>query len=137
MFFTVYPYLVLGRPWCRQTLFPGCCCLHCCCCCCLHCCCPHCCPRCCCWNLFRYLEVFLKNTAKSQQSTLQELKVSQKIRNFLQCLELQKSFSFLADHLKVPKCEIFDRSDFPDFYTIKSSWVGDLVVKILTYFFNF
>jgi hypothetical protein len=29
----------------------------------------------------------------------------------------------------VPKCEIFDRSDFPDFYTIKSSWEGDLVVK--------
>jgi hypothetical protein len=37
--------------------------------------------------------------------------------------------------LKVPKCEIFDRSDFPNFYTIKSSWVGDLVVKILTYYF--
>jgi hypothetical protein len=37
----------------------------------------------------------------------------------------------------VPKCEIFDRLDFPDFYTIKSSWVGDLVVKILTYYFNF
>ncbi len=39
--------------------------------------------------------------------------------------------------LKVPKREIFDRSDFPDFYTIKSSGVGDLVVKILTYYFNF
>ncbi len=39
--------------------------------------------------------------------------------------------------LKVPKSEIFDRSDFPDFYTIKSSWVGDLMVKILTYYFNF
>ena len=36
--------------------------------------------------------------------------------------------------LKVPKREIFDRSDFPDFYTIKSSWVGDLMVKILTYY---
>ncbi len=35
-------------------------------------------------------------------------------------------------NLKVPKREIFDRSDFPDFYTIKSSWVGDLLVKILT-----
>ena len=34
--------------------------------------------------------------------------------------------------LKVPKREIFDRSDFPDFYRIRSSWVGDLVVKILT-----
>jgi hypothetical protein len=39
--------------------------------------------------------------------------------------------------LKVPKREIFDRSDFSDFYTIKSSWVGYLVVKILTYYFNF
>ena len=48
---------------------------------------------------------------------------------------LQKSPKFKP--LKVPKREIFDRSDFPDFYTIKSSWVGDLVVKILTYYFNF
>ncbi len=39
--------------------------------------------------------------------------------------------------VKVPKCEIFDRSDFPDFYIIKSSWVGDLVVKILAYYLNF
>ena len=39
--------------------------------------------------------------------------------------------------LKVPKCEIFDLSDFPDFYTIKSSWVGDFGAKILTYYFNF
>ncbi len=39
--------------------------------------------------------------------------------------------------LKVRKCEIFDRSDFPDFYTIKSSWVGDLVIKILAYYLNF
>jgi hypothetical protein len=35
--------------------------------------------------------------------------------------------------LKVPKREIFDRTNFPDFYAIKSSWVYDLVVKILTY----
>ncbi len=41
------------------------------------------------------------------------------------------------NRLKVPKREIFDCSDFPDFYRIKSSWVGDLVVKILTYYFNF
>jgi hypothetical protein len=40
-------------------------------------------------------------------------------------------------NLKVPKREIFDRPDFPDFYTIKSLWVGDLLVKILTYYFNF
>jgi hypothetical protein len=37
----------------------------------------------------------------------------------------------------VPKREIFDRSNFPDFYAIKSSWVGDLVVKMLTYFLIF
>jgi hypothetical protein len=39
--------------------------------------------------------------------------------------------------LKVPKREIFDHSDFPDFYTIKSSWVVDLLVKIFTYYLNF
>ncbi len=32
--------------------------------------------------------------------------------------------------LKVPKHEIFDRSDFPDFYTIKSLREGDFGVKI-------
>jgi hypothetical protein len=39
-------------------------------------------------------------------------------------------------NLKVPKREIVDRTNFPDFYAIKSSWVCDLVVKILTYYFN-
>jgi hypothetical protein len=33
--------------------------------------------------------------------------------------------------LKVPKCEIFDRLDFRDFYKIKSLWEGDFVIKIL------
>jgi hypothetical protein len=47
----------------------------------------------------------------------------------------KRTFPAVSKTLKVPKCEIFDRSDFPDFYTIKSSWVGDLVVKILTYYF--
>ena len=32
--------------------------------------------------------------------------------------------------LKVPKREIFDRSDCPDFYTIKCLRVGDFGVKI-------
>ncbi len=32
--------------------------------------------------------------------------------------------------LKVPKCEIFDRSDFDDFYTIMSLCEGDFGVKI-------
>jgi hypothetical protein len=52
-------------------------------------------------------------------------------------LQLRKVDIFSLPALKVPKREIFDRSDFPDFYRIKSSWVGDLVVKILTYYFNF
>jgi hypothetical protein len=43
----------------------------------------------------------------------------------------------VMSNLKVPKREIFYRSDSPDFYTIKSSWVGGLLVKILTYYFNF
>jgi hypothetical protein len=38
--------------------------------------------------------------------------------------------------LKVPKREIFDRSDFPDFYTMKSLRVGDFGVKILKKFKN-
>ena len=37
------------------------------------------------------------------------------------------AFAFL---LKVPKCEIFDRSDFHDFYSIKPFWVGDFGAKI-------
>jgi hypothetical protein len=32
--------------------------------------------------------------------------------------------------LKVPKREIFDRSDFPDFYNIKSLRVGNFGVKM-------
>jgi hypothetical protein len=37
---------------------------------------------------------------------------------------------YLQIYLKVPKCEIFDRSDFPDFYTVKSRREGDFRVKI-------
>ncbi len=36
--------------------------------------------------------------------------------------------------LKVPKCEIFDRSDFHDFYTIKPFWVGVFGAKIYLLF---
>ncbi len=36
----------------------------------------------------------------------------------------------MAGKLKVPKCEIFDRSDFHDFYSIKPVWVGDFGAKI-------
>ncbi len=32
--------------------------------------------------------------------------------------------------LKVPKCEIFDRSDFRDFYRIKSLWEYSLSLRI-------
>ncbi len=38
--------------------------------------------------------------------------------------------SFFRRILKVPKREILDRSDFPDFYTIKSLREGDFGVKI-------
>ncbi len=51
--------------------------------------------------------------------------------------EIYVFYTFFMMSLKVPKLEIFDRSDFLDSYTIKSSWVGDLLVKILTYYFNF
>ncbi len=43
----------------------------------------------------------------------------------------QINFGDLTPYLKVPKREIFDRSDFPDFYTIKSLRVGDFGVKII------
>ncbi len=36
----------------------------------------------------------------------------------------------VGTYLKVPKCEIFDRSDFHDFYSIKPFWVGDFGAKI-------
>jgi hypothetical protein len=35
-----------------------------------------------------------------------------------------------VNSLKVPKREIFDGSDFPDFHTIKSLRMGDFGVKI-------
>jgi hypothetical protein len=45
--------------------------------------------------------------------------------------------SLAGNNLKVPKCEIFDRSDFHYFYTMKPFWGDDFVVKILTYYLNF
>jgi hypothetical protein len=45
-------------------------------------------------------------------------------------------FSRWSKPLKVPKREIFDSSDFPDFYTIKSLRVGDFGVKINKKFKN-
>jgi hypothetical protein len=44
---------------------------------------------------------------------------------------------FLKLGLKGPKCEIFDPSDFHDFYTIKSLWEGDFGVKIKKFYFLF
>ncbi len=54
-------------------------------------------------------------------------KPAQKILFFKLSFDLKK---VTTTHLKVPKCEIFDRSDFPHFYTIKSLRVGDFRVKI-------
>jgi hypothetical protein len=39
-------------------------------------------------------------------------------------------FQVINRFLKVPKSEIFDRSDFNDFYTIKSLREGDFGVKM-------
>jgi hypothetical protein len=44
---------------------------------------------------------------------------------------------FLKTPLKVPKREIFDGSDFPDFYTIKPLRVGDFGVKKKNFFLIF
>jgi hypothetical protein len=44
--------------------------------------------------------------------------------------EFQSPAGQNLERLKVPKCEIFDRSDFHDFYPIKSLWEGDFGVKI-------
>jgi hypothetical protein len=60
-----------------------------------------------------------------------------------QCVVECSGFDFFekmenTDLLKVPKCEIFDNSDFDDFYTIKSLWGGgggDFWVKIKVCFF--
>jgi hypothetical protein len=47
------------------------------------------------------------------------------------CDESRRPGRYLRRHsLKVPKCEIFDRSDFHDFYPIKSLWESDFGVKI-------
>ncbi len=37
----------------------------------------------------------------------------------------------------MPKCEIFDRSNFPDFYTIKSLCEGDFGVKIKNFLYKY
>ncbi len=46
------------------------------------------------------------------------------------CFKLPLILSGVTFNLKVPKCEIFDRSEFPDFYTIKSRREGDFGIKI-------
>jgi hypothetical protein len=66
--------------------------------------------------------------------------LSQVIQRVSRCrypVRYDKSISdnqnLLSDYpalLKVPKCEIFDRSDFHDFYPVKSLWEGDFGVKI-------
>ncbi len=48
----------------------------------------------------------------------------------------QPDMNVTPSPLKVPKREIFDRSDFPDFDTIKSLPVGDFGVKIKKNFTN-
>ncbi len=50
--------------------------------------------------------------------------------------EDQNNLLYTSFPLKVPKREIFDRSDFPDFYIIKSLCGGDFGVKIKNFFKN-
>ncbi len=48
-----------------------------------------------------------------------------------------RSLRYSSLTLKVPKWEIFDRSDFHDFYTIKPLWVGDFGVQYKLVTLNF
>jgi hypothetical protein len=54
-----------------------------------------------------------------------EININIHDRNYLffHCISIQKNEKRKCN-LKVPKCGIFDRSDFPDFYTIKSTYMG-------------
>jgi hypothetical protein len=56
--------------------------------------------------------------------------------NFFQFLFRRINYCFSVGLLKVPKREIFDRSDFPDLYTIKSLFVGNFGVKITNFSSN-
>jgi hypothetical protein len=53
-----------------------------------------------------------------------------KFRLFGKLTGLENLFTSIFSLLKVPKCEIFDRSDFHYFYSIKPVWVGDFGAKI-------
>jgi hypothetical protein len=57
-------------------------------------------------------------------------KLARRVGNIRLKIELRSPCIFKIKSLKVPKREIFDRSDFPDFYTIKCLHVGDFGVKI-------
>ncbi len=61
------------------------------------------------------------------QNLLTDVQKNWSQRSYLEKSEKSGFFQLL---LKVPKREIFDRSDFPDFYTIKSLREGDFGVKI-------
>ncbi len=64
--------------------------------------------------VFNGLDVMMK--AEDQAATIGDAKVGAGIIRII--------------NLKVPLCEIFDHSDFHDFYTIKPFWVGDFGAKI-------
>ena len=50
---------------------------------------------------------------------------------------INQRFGQGVSNLKVPKREIFDHLDFPDFYTIKPLRVGDFGVKIKKNFIKY
>ena len=72
-------------------------------------------------TLFADLRAYIAGTS----SQVKKLSYSTAIEKFNFEIEWKE-----PKRLKVPKREIFDRSDFPDFYIIKSLCVGDFGVKI-------
>ncbi len=58
------------------------------------------------------------------------LKTKIQLKIFYSIFYQKLQFTYPSASLKVPKREMFDRSDFPDFYTMKSLHVGDFGVKI-------
>jgi hypothetical protein len=85
--------------------------------------------NCICWwveEVFFLLLFFFSFCSPRTENRIQH----KKGRLFKNWMEPKRKVVCVHHPLKVPKREIFDRSDFPDFYTIKSLRVGDFGVKI-------
>jgi hypothetical protein len=71
----------------------------------------------------------VEEIAQSTQQGLERLKDAFSQVSYVNAYLNSKQYNYVF-LLKVPKCEVFNRSDFPEFYTIKSLRVGDFGVKI-------